>query len=250
MKNKQNAPRRSPAESGDSLTSRALDLLLDEAAARADAAITKETVEAAKAADIRFSAKHEAQMEELFRRERRKIRMQGTKRHAKAAACVLLAVLVGGATLIGSVDAWRSRVISLVFDPTQPGSDIFMLDKTKNTFIKGDLHLNYIPEGFSLAEDHSGKSNIYINLDFVSATAQFRISSLPITTQSNIDTEDAVTEKLSINGSDAYFVETPRNRFLIWANDNWMFRIHTDLTSPLAPIDKNEMLKIALNTER
>lgn len=248
MKNKQNVPRRSPAESGDSLTSRALDLLLDEAAARADAAITKETHEAAKAADIRFSAKHEAQMEELFRRERRKIRMQGTKRHAKAAACVLLAVLVGGATLIGSVDAWRSRVISLVFDPTQPGSDIFMLDKTKNTFIKGDLHLNYIPEGFSLIEESS--SDKYIHLSFANGSECFGVSCVPSGTQSYIDTEDATKESVIVNGYEAYWVENPRVRYLIWANDDWVFTIDTDLIGLYNPIDRSTMLKIAWHAER
>lgn len=215
-----------------------LDEYLDEAAKNAAGASYGDENDA----DVEFSQMHEAKMERFFAAQRKKQSAKKYRRILKAAACVLLAVAVGSGVTIFSVDALRTRFLNFVFDPSKPNTDYNFSDYAQNRYFDSDITLNYIPEGFKLAD--KVKSTYSTNLKFMSdSNMYFQISATDIDVNSNIDTENATIEAITINGYDGVYISKDNINVIVWHDNRYSYTV-------VGNISKENIIKIAKNLKK
>lgn len=215
-----------------------LDEYLDEAAKNAAGASYGEENDA----DVEFSQMHEAKMERFFAAQRKKQSAKKYRRILKAAACVLLAVAVGSGVTIFSVDALRTRFLNFVFVPSKPNTDYNFGDYAQNRYSDSDITLNYIPEGFKLAD--KVKSSESIDLLFKNdEKSYFYFNVNDITVQSSIDTENATVENITVNGYDGVYISNDNINALVWHDNRYSYDI-------IGNISKENIIKIAKNLKK
>ena len=215
-----------------------LDEYLDEAAKNAAGASYGEENDE----DVEFSQMHEAKMERFFAAQRKKQSAKKYRRILKAAACVLLAVAVGSGVTIFSVDALRTRFLNFVFVPSKPNTDYNFGDYAQNRYSDSDITLNYIPEGFKLAD--KVKSSESIDLLFKNdEKSYFYFNVNDITVQSSIDTENATVENITVNGYDGVYISNDNINALVWHDNRYSYDI-------IGNISKENIIKIAKNLKK
>ena len=215
-----------------------LDEYLDEAAKNAAGASYGEENDE----DVEFSQMHEAKMERFFAAQRKKQSAKKYRRILKAAACVLLAVAVGSGVTIFSVDALRTRFLNFVFVPSKPNTDYNFSDYAQNRYFDSDITLNYIPEGFKLAD--KVKSSESIDLLFKNdEKSYFYFNVNDITVQSSIDTENATVENITVNGYDGVYISNDNINALVWHDNRYSYDI-------IGNISKENIIKIAKNLKK
>ena len=214
-----------------------LDEYLDEAAKNAAGATYGEENDE----NVEFSQMHEAKMERFFAAQRKKQSAKKYRRILKAAACVLLAVAVGSGVTIFSVDALRTRFLNFVFVPSKPNTDYNFGDYAQNRYSDSDITLNYIPEGFKLAD--KTKSDNYITLLFKNSQQYFYVTIDEITSQGSVDTENGTVENTTINGHEAIYTSNKNINTILW-HDN------RNVYSVIGNISKENIIKTAKNLKK
>lgn len=225
---------------------KAFEQALDKAAALAAEELGESVPEPNE--EIVFSERHNRRIEQL---------LSGTgtnktsRRFIKAAACFLLVLFVGAGAAVGSVEAWRSKFLSFVFDKDAPNTKISVADgvvsgdsdgKYGNNYYIGEyFELRYVPNGF-VCEYENFSSIEWGVFGFGNEDKYFDVGVSPINSSPSYDTEQSTMEELSINGYDAVYFSNKNGNILIWHDDNFLF----DVTGN---IKKKEMVKIAENME-
>ena len=213
---------------------KAIDELLDEAA---HITVEKDSGELEMPTDnISFSDEHEVKMQRLFKSERRKIAAKKFRKYAVRAACIFLALIVFSCATIFSVSAWRVRFLNFVLDIGAPNTDYNFTDEKPAPQMDDRLQLDYIPEGFVIKESVSDDRSI--NFIFSNEDKFFYVSSDGLNTNFSIDTENALVERIKINGFDAVYTANQNANTLIWHDDDRAYTITGN-------ISKDEIFKIA-----
>lgn len=193
---------------------------------------------------IEFSAEHEAKMKKLFEAEyKRQRRKQFAKYASRAAAIFVSAVLVAGVS-IGSVEAWRVRVINFFRETTEEYTEIKFTEEPVSSYSVNGITLNYIPEGYRLVEDSSeiGKSVMlcFQNADGKSIT--FRVKKVVPNSIIRIDTEDGIVTEFEYRGHKAIKSIKDRVQILVWYDDEIKYSLNCE-------ISEEELMKIADNID-
>lgn len=208
---------------------KAFDMLLTEAAIMADENIGKKLEEPEE--EIVFSAAHNEKMRKIFQRERRKRLLASASKWSKRCACILLVIVSVASVSVMSVDAWRSKVMSFIFDPKAPNTDFSF---NAESYSDSKISIGYIPENFNLTyyDDENGMA-----LSFENGDLYFDIHIDSAEGSVGIDTEDAVIEELTIQGYKAIYSSNKRVNILLWNDEKDVYTI-------CGNIDKEDMLKI------
>ena len=188
-----------------------------------------------------FSAKHQRKMNKMFNREHRKENMISFSHIAKRVACILLIAAVCSLAAVGSVEAWRNKVLQYVFDPDAPGT-FFDFGKSDNEsyYFDWGINMKYIPSGFKLQADNSARN---IEISFVNDKNEyFNINSQPLKGTLSVDTEDGTVEEFIINGNKAISIQNKNGNSVLWYDDNYSYILYGN-------IPQNELLKIVKNIE-
>lgn len=213
---------------------KAIDELLDEAA---HITVEKDSSELEMPTDnISFSDEHEAKMQRLFKSERRKIAAKKFRKYAVRAACIFLALIVFSCATIFSVSAWRVRFLNFMFNKEAPNTDYNFTDEKPAPQMDDRLQLDYIPEGFVIKESVSDDRSI--NFIFSNEDKFFYVSSDGLNTNFSIDTENALVERIKINGFDAVYTANQNANTLIWHDDDRAYTI-------TGTVSKDEIFKVA-----
>lgn len=213
---------------------KAIDELLDEAA---HITVEKDSGELEMPTDnISFSDEHEVKMQRLFKSERRKIAAKKFRKYAVRAACIFLAIIVFSGVTIFSVSAWRVRFLNFVLDIGAPNTDYNFTDEKPAPQMDDRLQLDYIPEGFVIKESVSDDRSI--NFIFSNEDKFFYVSSDGLNTNFSIDTENALVERIKINGFDAVYTANQNANTLIWHDDDRAYTI-------TGTVSKDEIFKVA-----
>ncbi len=110
----------------------------------------------------------------------------------------------------------------------------------KATESKYSIKLNYIPDGFTLTDSSESKS-IY-DVTYYNINKYFYVSKSIVPDTMSIDTENAETEYVDINGIKAFMSIKPNQIILIWENNDILYGVYGN-------IDKKTIIKIAENME-
>lgn len=219
----------------DKLYNKALDDLISYAGPMAIAEMAMGMKEAE---DVEFSEGHQRIMEQLFRKERKKLRLKKLVFYSKRAiACVLIFVTIVSVSIL-SVEAWRIKFLNFVIEVNQTHTHMnFSEDATTGDSYHSDaISLDYIPIGFKLE-----KSNVmenYIYLIFKADEQHFSFSMNNIDGSMGVDTEDATIKRITINDYEAIYSSNNNINILVWHDDRYSYMLSGN-------IDEKEMIKIA-----
>ncbi|MBQ7901375.1 MAG: DUF4367 domain-containing protein, partial [Clostridia bacterium] len=216
------------------------DAMLDEAAADYAADLGK-LLEEIDTSDVEFSDRHKHNMEKLFKARRHRQKIISASKHIKQVACVFLVVCICSVAAIGSVEAWRDKVLSYVFDPDSPGTVFdFGSSDGDSYYSEWGISFKYIPTGFSLQQDISQKD---LDIMFVNDNdLYFIVTSQSLGDSFGIDTENAVVNELIINGNKALSTSNEKGNIILWYDNNYSYTIYGN-------ISQKEMLKVVENIE-
>ena len=110
----------------------------------------------------------------------------------------------------------------------------------KTTESKYSIKLNYIPDGFILTD--SSESRSISTYRYSCNDKYFDVDKSIVPDTMSIDTEDAETEYIDINGNEAFMSIKPNIVILTWTDNNILYTVNGN-------IDKETIIKIAENME-
>ena len=186
---------------------------------------------------VEFSQRHQKEMEKLFKQmEERRPAFFYVKRIA--AVFVVLAVVT--VTSVMSVDAWRAKLLNFFTKPSQTNTEVRYGEDTpkSNTYSTDLVTLNYIPEGMQIERRYSRNNEEM--LSFKNGENFFKLRVARVASVSYMDTEDKETEKIFLNGTEAYFLIDEDKCALKWSFENKAYTL-------IGNLDKETLLKIAEN---
>lgn len=193
---------------------------------------------------IEFSAEHEAKMQRLFDAEYKKQRRKEIAKYASRAAAIFVAAVLVAGVSIGSVEAWRVRVINFFQDRTEKYTEIKFTEAPVSSYSVNGITLNCIPEGYRLVEESSeiGKSVMlcFQNADGKSIT--FRMKKVMPNSVIRIDAEDAIVTEFEYRGYKAIKSIKDRVQIMMWYNDKLKYSLNCE-------IGEDELMKIADNID-
>lgn len=186
---------------------------------------------------VEFSQRHQKEMEKLFNQMEERITPIFYVRRIAAVFAILAVVTV---TSVMSVDAWRVKLFNFFTKPSQTNTEVrYRENEPKgNTYSTDMVRLDYIPEGMQIKESFSRRNEEV--LDFVNGEEFFKLRVARTGAVSYMDTENKATEKISLNGVEAYLLIDEDKYALKWSFENKAYTL-------MGNLDKEMLLKIAEN---
>ena len=221
----------------------AMDFLLDAVLKEATIQAVEELAEELpKPEPVEFSKQHQQKMKAIFRRPQRQRRWKKISKYSQRIVVVLLvAILVSGATIF-SVEAWRVQFLNFIISIGETNTDIsFTSDNTSNSHGDDTVILGYIPSGFELTIKQSRENYLY--LDYQSNGQYFMFSKSDVAGSISVDTENAVTQVMKINGHDAFLSVKENVVMLVWHDTINSYKLGGN-------IDIDEIIRIAECVQR
>lgn len=184
--------------------------------------------------------------------KRKKLWKTSQKVFTKVAVFIFI-VILGISILAVGVEAFRGKLLNFIVEIQEEYTKIEvkdnnddLLDDISNVNIQDwdDLYLpTYIPKGFSpsITEDTSKMINIHYS-NTVGDTVIFS-QYKEIGTDLKIDTQDADTEVIIIQGEEGILAEKDGDNSIVWHNHESAFIIRST-------IDKEELIKMAESIEK
>ena len=180
-------------------------------------------------------------LEELKKKEKKKMRKLFFKRQLQRAAIVFVALTIGFTSLMVGVEAFRVEVMRMFFDVQETYTEIsFKETDTVPPELLADMkyyyYPEYIPKGYELvsAVGESLKNSVYKDSK---ENELFFIQTL-LSTKTRFDTEGAIVEDVIVSGLEGVYVEKDERKILLWHDDEMVFQI-------IGQITKQELLKMA-----
>ena len=223
----------------DTYLNKALDLLLDEAAAMANENIGIKLADEA-AGDVEFSKEHEKRMKKIFASAKKAERKRGRRviRYAAGIAAVLCLVI---AFDVMNAGALRIKFMNFILETDQPNTDYSFGDSKAGSYSDDEIAIDYIPDGFEV--DNSKMSEKIIYIKFKKDTQYFILKVEAVSAKMSIDTEEGNAEHLKVNGCEAVYTTNNNVNALIWHDGEYVYRISGNIT-------KEEILKIAQSVRK
>lgn len=224
-----------------------LDELLDEAIPIYEKGKNEEKIE-----EISFSKEHEAKMEKMFERIKRKEDFLDMAKVVTKVAAVLVVAFVLLGTFEPSNSAWKKRITEffvkdegtgyswIVYDDSGDSYKLNFDAQKKNTGKNYKItFFNYLPDGYTLIIKTNNSVNKYFQLESNEKVISVKISeSLSVKA---LDTEDTESEKININNIEtAHYVKDDICSYT-WFKDGYLFRFYGK------NVEGDEMIKIIEN---
>lgn len=186
-----------------------------------------------------FSGRFLRKMRALLRYERRPVRMRKVVSGFRHMAAAFLLVLGVACVLTLSVDAYREKLFEIVMEVFPELTSIRTAPKDPSVEHEFEpIEPGYVPEGYEVEEkiiDAIGVSMTYMDQN------EKRIGyyqTLLGTGETILDTEDAKTETIIINGQEIMIIEKNRFYILWWINEPCEYLLNGDA-------DPDELKKMA-----
>lgn len=195
-----------------------------------------------------FPKKLDTWIQEYIKKEEKKEKrinlIKNIKKQSKRAAIILLIIIAGISTLIFTVEAIRVRVFNYFIERNERYTEIRVEEndiETPELDWENYYQPTYMPEGyyFESAED-GGLIKI---LNYSDGKNQIIITQANNTAGIQIDTEDATTERININGNEGFLTIKEDRSMMFWHNEEKSFTITGNIT-------KEEIIKIAESIEK
>jgi hypothetical protein len=167
------------------------------------------------------------------------------KKQSKRAAIILLIIIAGISTLIFTVEAIRVRVFNFFIERNERYTEIRVEEETNIKTPELDWENYYQPtymtEGYYFESEEDG--GLIKILNYSDGKNQIIITQTNNSAGIQIDTEDAKTEKININGNEGFLTIKEGRSMIFWHNEEKSFTITGN-------IKKEEIIKIAESIEK
>ena len=224
-----------------------LDELLDEAIPIYEKGKNEEKIE-----EISFSKEHEAKMEKMFERIKRKEDFLDMAKVVTKVAAVLVVAFVLLGTFEPSNSAWKKRITEffvkdegtgyswIVYDDSGDSYKLNFDAQKKNTGKNYKItFFNYLPDGYTLIIKTNNSVNKYFQLESNGKVISVKISeSLSVKA---LDTEDTESEKININNIETTHYIKDDICSYTWFKDGYLFRFYGK------NVENDEMIEIIEN---
>lgn len=224
-----------------------LDELLDEAIPIYEKGKNEEKIE-----EISFSKEHEAKMEKMFERIKRKEDFLDMAKVVTKVAAVLVVAFVLLGTFEPSNSAWKKRITEffvkdegtgyswIVYDDSGDSYKLNFDAQKKNTGKNYKItFFNYLPDGYTLIIKTNNSVNKYFQLESNGKVISVKISeSLSVKA---LDTEDTESEKININNIETTHYIKDDICSYTWFKDGYLFKFYGK------NVENDEMIKIIEN---
>lgn len=196
--------------------------------------------------------------EELNRRCKQTIRCKTTEKHLKRygkgfgkvlnkVAIVALMALLLFTTAFATSESFRVKTLNFVMEVFGDRTEIKFVpkDTAADSTAVPEITAGWLPEGFKLTRTDALKANRVYEYANSDNTAYIAVNIMEMTSVSMaLDTEDAKTLSLQVQGEDAIMVDKGNIKQLVW-------KLHTDENRYCCVITENiseeDMLKFAEN---
>lgn len=160
------------------------------------------------------------------------------RRWMQWAACLALVAVVGGGMMATRADALRAWLRSFVYERFSTHTTITFDDKNNALLEREEseeemlLYLpDYLPEGFVETDRNVMTRMAYVSYEKGGQSVSVQQMDAGGSLTAGVDTEDAYTEKTTVSGMEALYIEKNTERFqskmLVFHNDRYMFIVHT-----------------------
>ena len=179
------------------------------------------------------------------KKEKRIKLIKNIKKQSKKAAIILLIVIAGISTLIFTVEAIRVRVFNYFIEKNERYTEIRVEEenniKTPELNWESYYQPTYMTEGYYF-ESSKDIGSIKV-LKYTNGENQITFTQANNGTDFQLDTEDAVTENIKINGNEGLLIIKEDRSMIFWHNEEKSFTITGN-------IKKEEIIKIAESIEK
>lgn len=160
--------------------------------------------------------------------------LMSLKKVSKIAAIILVSVFILSVTLISSVDAIRVKFFNLFIDEKEDYSKITIENDSNFASIetlKNDVALkncyipDYIPKGFNLEKIIEQNEKIIMVFNDANSNSFIFEQSPDLNREYMVDTEDAVTVTMKIQGWEAIVITKDKVITVFWDNNGMIFNV-------------------------
>jgi putative lipase involved disintegration of autophagic bodies len=195
-----------------------------------------------------FPKKLDTWVEEYIKKEEKKEKktklIKNIKKQSKRAAIILLIIIAGISTLIFTVEAIRVRVFNYFIERNERYTEIRVEEneiETPELDWENYYQPTYMTEGYYFESEEDG--GLIKILNYSDGKNQIIITQTNNSAGIQIDTEDATTENIKINGNEGFLTIKEDRSIIFWHNEEKSFTITGN-------IKKEEIVKIAESTEK
>lgn len=197
--------------------------------------------------DIHFSENHIEEINRILNKNTDKsvIKPRKISKHFLLVAIIAMIIAISGALSTG---AGRAKFLNY-FMSIQKQSTEFRLDEemndneyysNTNEINNYDIKLNYIPDGFIVSDEQTVPQMHTIR--YTKGNQYFDIDKGKVPSVYDIDTENAETKYIDINGNKAFLSLKPEVNILFWTDNCTIYSL-------CGNINENELIEIAKNME-
>ncbi len=189
-----------------------------------------------------FSRTFEKKMQQLFAEQKRRAQISKTKRTAVKIAAAFLIFITASIVLVMNVDALRVRVLNFFSDRSE-NSTIFSIGNDKEAFpeTQGLSLPAYLPSDYTMVSLEI-TDDYYLAIYKDSVGNEILLEKLSGGFVAGVDSEDAYTENIVVNGQPAKYFEKNNIGTLIYKYDESVYLLSASLI-------KDELVKIAESME-
>lgn len=195
---------------------------------------------------IVFSDKHIKEINKILSSERHAA--EKFKYHKINKRILLVAIIVMVITLVAALSVGADRLKFLNYfmninkTDTEFRSDDKIYEEEYSTYNETEnkykIILNYIPDNFELS-DVTNVRELY-SVRYTNGDKYFDVDKGIVPDSYGIDTENAKTKYIDINGNKAFFSSKPEIKILTWISNNILYQVDGN-------IDEETIIKIAEN---
>lgn len=198
--------------------------------------------------EYEFSELFNKKMKKLIKESNRPTFLNNIYKYSKRISIVIIAFIISIFTLTMSVEAFREKLFDLIREVHKEFTIYQFRTKDGKYIEESKFKLpTYLPEGLKEIERHSYDDSRIIIYESDSLYLYYDVFRL---TDSNLylDTEDAETSKVMINGIEADYIVKGNNYKLVWEeNNNVYILIIDDLDGIDTKATQKDLIKIAEN---
>ena len=199
----------------------------------------------------RYDAKNLARIHRYFRLQRTRTFFRQTLPKIGQIAAILIAVItIAGGVAIATSHTIRVQVMKLLVQIEEQYTELSLVEDPEASFEipsewSGEYYPSYIPENFEASTVISFPGNHFVKfINSASAAMQITFYEYGNSALANIDTENAITQPITIGNDDGFITIKDDSRYIYWDNGRVFFVLQTN------GIVESETLQIAQSVRR
>lgn len=221
----------------DKFMNKVIDNIIDETAQKYLNEMFDKIEESIKDKKIVFSKEHQKAIEDIFKgkyiNKNKDIKIKRPFKFNKRmflVAVIIMTIVLG--SVIG-VDAVRVKIMNFILEIEDNGTD-FRFSSQDSSYNdiginrKNAIKLHYIPEGFKLVK--SNYSDNECSIEYKNDESYFLVSKSSIPDMHSIDTENAKTKYVDINGKKAFLSKKDSVIIIFWTDENFLYNIYGNIS--------------------